>query len=442
VIHLNEGHSAFAPLEYARHLMTEHGLSFEQARMQSRSRTVFTTHTPVVAGHDRFSSDLMGKITWKYRESLGVTHEQLMDLGRVRPGDDHETFCMTVLALKTASRSNGVSFIHGQVSRQMWNQLWPDSPPQHVPIGHITNGINVLGWLAPPMRRLFDQYFTPDWKQRIGKEEVWQQIHAIPDEELWNTAMLLKARLLAFLPRLPHRAHPEGIKLDPRVLTIGFARRFAGYKRATLLLDDPDRFAKLLSDPARPVQIIFSGKAHPRDSIGQEMVKKVYRSLTDPRFSGKLVFIEDYDVNVARHLVQGVDLWLNTPRQAFEASGTSGMKVALNGGLNLSILDGWWPEGYDGNNGFGVRGSRNENDQVRDGHDREALYETLEQEVIPLYYKQDTEGVPGGWVHRMKEAMCTLGWRFSSDRMVIDYATHCYLPAGGISTCQMDAPFV
>jgi starch phosphorylase len=422
--------------------MEEHGLSFEMAQQQAGSRAVFTTHTPVAAGHDRFSSDLIGRMTWQFRESLGLTHEGFMDLGRIHPGDKNEPFCMTVLALKTASKSNAVSSIHGKVSRQMWSALWPDRSSHQVPIGHITNGICVLGWIAPAMKQLFHQYFPPDWEQRIGEEEVWRHIYSIPDEELWNTVLLLKTRQFEFLPRLPHRAHPKDAILDPRVLTIGFARRFAGYKRADLLLGDSDRLWKILANPERPVQIIFSGKAHPRDSIGKDLVKSVYQFVTEPRSAGKVIFIEDYDMNVCRHLVQGVDLWLNTPRQGHEACGTSGMKVALNGGLHLSILDGWWAEGYDGTNGFAIRGSRNENDNVRDAHDREALFKALEEEVIPLYYQQEGDGVPRGWVRRMKHAMCTLGWRFSADRMVMDYVMHCYKPAAGISTCQMNIPFV
>lgn len=442
VIHLNEGHCAFAPLEYARNLMEEHGISFESAIKQAGSRTVFTTHTAVSVAHDRFSSELIARMTGGYRESLGIGHEQFMNLGRTNPGIRNEPFCMTVFALKTASKSNAVSSIHGKVSRIMWGELWPGRSPQQVPVGHITNGISVLGWLAPPMKQLFHQYFPPDWEQRIGEEKIWLHIHSIPDEELWNTVLLLKTGLLEFLPRVPHRAHPRDSVLDPRALTIGFARRFAGYKRADLLLDDPDRLWKILSDQERPVQIIFSGKAHPKDNVGKDLVKKVYKFATKPRLAGKVVFIEDYDINVGRHLVQGVDLWLNTPRQEFEACGTSGMKVALNGGLNLSVLDGWWPEGYDGTNGFAIRGSRNEDNDIRDARDREEVFRALEEEIIPLYYKQDPEGVPRDWVCRMKQAMCTLGWRFSSDRMVMDYTNHCYKPAAGISTCQMNIPFV
>ena len=438
VIHLNEGHCAFAPLEYARNLMEEHGLAFQVAQKQAGARTVFTTHTPVPAGHDRFNSDLIGKKTWKFRESLGLTHEQFMDLGRVYPGDRNEPFCMTTLALKTASKANAVSSIHGQVSRQMWSNLWPNHSLKQIPIGHITNGINVLGWLAPAMRQLFHQYFPPNWEQKIGEKELWDHIYTIPDEELWNAVLLLKTRLIEYLARPPQSAHPQKIHFDPSALTIGFARRFAAYKRANLLLKDPERLLKILLNPKRPVQMIFSGKAHPKDDIGKALIREVYQFVLDPRVNGRVAIIEDYDINACRHLVQGCDIWLNTPRQGYEASGTSGMKVALNGGLNLSILDGWWPEGYDGTNGFAVRGSRNENNDIRDSRDREDFFKALEEEVIPLYYNQDEKGVPRGWVQRMKKAMSSLGWRFSSDRMVMDYTMNCYIPAAGISTCQMN----
>lgn len=442
VIHLNEGHCAFAPLEYARYLMQEHGIPFEAAKQQAGSRTVFTTHTPVPAGHDRFSSDLVGNMAWQFRESLGLTHEEFMDMGRVNPHDRSEPFCMTVLGLKVASKCNGVSSSHGKVTRRMWSALWPDRSLPEIPVGHITNGINVLGWLAPSMKDLFHRYFPPDWVDHIGEEEVWRHIDAIPDEELWNTILLLKIQMIEFLPRAPHRAHPRDLKLDPKALTIGFARRFAGYKRATLLLEDPERLTSMVNDVQRPVQIIFSGKAHPRDTFGKELVRQIHQFATKSRVAGRVVFVEDYDINVARHLVQGVDLWLNCPRRGFEACGTSGMKVALNGGLNLSILDGWWPEGYDGTNGFVVRGSRNENEEIRDSRDREDLFTVMEEEVVPEYYGQDGDGIPRSWLRRVKEAMSTLGWRFSSDRMVMDYVTHSYLPAAGISTCQMSSPFV
>ncbi|MDA8165163.1 MAG: alpha-glucan family phosphorylase [Desulfobacteraceae bacterium] len=445
-IHLNEGHCALAPLEYARHLMAEHGLSFEAARRQAAGRTVFTTHTPVAAGHDRFAPELVEHLLGSYRQELGIGPEELLALGRIDPQNRMESFCMTVLALKMASRANAVSSIHGKVSRDMWRGLTPERPCQEVPIGHITNGIHVLGWLAPLMQELFHRYFPPDWQQRIGREEVWLHIQSIPDEELWNTVLLMKTRFLRFLPREPHRAWPQNARLNPRALTIGFARRFAAYKRADLLLADPARLKKLLTDPARPVQMIFSGKAHPRDEEGGEMLGRVYRFATDPELRDRVVFIEDYDINVGRHLVQGVDLWLNTPVQGMEACGTSGMKVALNGGLNLSILDGWWPEGFDSTNGFAVSGSRHPDPAVRDGRDREAIFRALEEEVVPLYYRQEggeePNGVPHGWVAMLKRAMCTLGWRFSADRMVKDYTIHCYRPGAGISTAEMSTPFV
>jgi glycogen phosphorylase len=446
VLHLNEGHCAFAPLEYARHLQAEHGIDFASAWRQAGSRTVFTTHTPVAAGHDRFSGELMEQLLRSYRQELGIGQEEFLAMGRIDPANRQESFCMTTLALKAASRSNAVSSIHGKVSREMWRDLTSAGPRQQIPIGHITNGINVLGWLSPVMKELFHRYFPPNWQQHIGKEDVWLHIHSIPDEELWYTVLLMKTRMVCFLPREPQRACPREARLNPRALTIGFARRFAGYKRATLLLADPERLQRLVTNPEQPVQIIFAGKAHPRDESGRAMVMDVHRAVTDPRYEGRLVFIEDYDMNVCRHLVQGVDLWLNTPSQGQEACGTSGMKVALNGGLNLSILDGWWPEGYDGENGFAIRGSRNKDPEIRDALDREAVFRTLEEEVAPLYYRQEktgeSNGVPHGWVRMLKQAMCTLGWRFSADRMVKDYTLRCYQPVAGISTAEMNVPFV
>lgn len=442
VIHINEGHSAFAPLEYTRHLMRTHDISFEKAIKQAGSQSVFTTHTPVPAGHDSFPSDLMEKMAGKYRDSLGLSPNQFMDMGRVHPGDNGEPFNMTAFALRTASKSNAVSFKHGKLTRRMWNVLWPDYPHTHVPIGHITNGISVLGWLSPAMKNLFHRYCPAQWEKRIGEREIWDNISSIPDEELWDTILLLKNKLIRFLPRHPYRAHPREYNFDPQTLTLGFARRFTEYKRAALLMDDPERLLSLLNHPQHPLQMVFSGKAHPHDEVGKGLIKKVCQFAQDPRVQGRIVFIEDYDMNVARHMVEGVDLWLNNPREGLEACGTSGMKVALNGGLNLSILDGWWPEGYDGTNGFAVTGSMNENPDIQNKQDRESLFRVLEEEVIPLYYKRNAEDIPHQWLHRIKQAMSTLGWRFSADRMVMDYVRKAYLPAAGIITSHMDAPFV
>jgi starch phosphorylase len=447
VFHLNEGHSAFAPLEVIRTRMVEEGLSFEAALREVTSHTVFTTHTPLAAGHDRFPADLVEEHLGPLRDALGLSHERLLALGRVHPSDAAEPFCMTVLALRTAARANAVSALHGRVSRAMWSALWPGRAEDEVPIGHITNGVHAPTWLAAAMHALYDRHLGPDWERRSGEPEVWAGIAGVDDSELWETHQVLKARLLEFARRRcaaqgERRGEPAAAvqeareALSPDALAIGFARRFATYKRSTLLLRNVERLARLVNNPVLPVQLLFAGKAHPRDDPGKRLLQDVARLQRDPRFAGRLVFIEDYDMDVARHLVQGVDVWLNAPRRPLEASGTSGQKVVLNGGLNLSVLDGWWAEAYDGANGFAIgRGESHVNPEVQDARDAEALYDTLEREVIPLYYERDFDGLPRAWIARMKRAIRALGWRFNSNRMVMDYVRQCYLPAaGGLSS--------
>jgi starch phosphorylase len=448
VFHLNEGHSAFVPLEIIREKMNREGMSFAHAFKQVASQTVFTTHTPVIAGHDRFSPELVEEHLGPLRDELGLSRDQLLGLGRVRPADTSELFCMTVLALKLSRRANAVSALHGRVSRNMWSSLWPGRAEEEVPIGHITNGVHAPSWLAPAMHDLYDRNLGSDWASRSGEPEVWAGISRVVDGELWETHQVLKGRLIDFVrrrlarqyERRGDRAAVEAARqiLNPEALTIGFARRFATYKRATLLLylRGLDR---LLNDPARPVQIIFAGKAHPRDEPGKQLLREIVQLTKDPRFAGRVVFLEDNDIDVWRHLVQGVDVWLNTPRRPLEASGTSGMKVVLNGGLNLSVIDGWWAEAYDGSNGFAIgRGETHRDPEVQDARDAEDLYRTLEQEVIPLYYERDFDGLPRAWIARMKWAIRTLGWRFNSDRMVKDYLFQCYLHAAGGLSCDMD----
>jgi starch phosphorylase len=447
VLHLNEGHSGFATLEVVRERMSVEGLDFATALRRVAARTAFTTHTPVAAGHDRFPANLMEEMLGPLRDALQLSQEQLMGLGRVQPGNRAEPFCMTVLALKLSRRANAVSALHGGVSRAMWADLWPGRAEEEVPIGHVTNGVHVLSWLAPAMQGLYARHFGPDWDKRTGEPEVWAGIAGVEDGELWETHQTLKARLLDFVRRrvarqCEQRGEPaEKVEaarqvLRPGVLTIGFARRFATYKRATLLLRWRERLDRLVNDPGRPVQLVFAGKAHPQDEPGKRLLREAAQLSADPRFAGRIVFVEDYDIDVARHLVQGVDVWLNTPRRPLEASGTSGQKVVLNGGLNLSVLDGWWAEAYDGRNGFAIgRGEAHVRPEVQDERDVEALYRVLEQEVIPLYYDRDFDGLPRAWIARMKHAIRTLGWRFNSDRMVMDYVRHCYLPAaGGLSS--------
>jgi starch phosphorylase len=447
VLHLNEGHSAFAALQFIRDRMAAEGLGFDEALKRVASKIVFTTHTPVAAGHDRFAPDLIEEHLGPLREKLGLSSGDLMSLGRVETGNPNEPFCMTVLALKLSRRANAVSALHGEVSRAMWTSLWPGRSEDEVPIGHITNGIHVLSWLAQPMHDLYDRHLGPGWEKRSSEPEMWVTIEKVDDGELWETHQVLKSRLLDFVRRRAAACcesrgePPEAIEearqaLSPDALTIGFGRRFATYKRANLLLGDLNRLARLISNSVMAIQFVFAGKAHPRDDPGKQVLQTVARLTRDPRFAGRLVFVEDYDINVARHLVQGVDIWLNSPRRPLEASGTSGQKVVLNGGLNLSVLDGWWAEAYDGSNGFAIdEGETHSSAEVQDRRDMAALFDVLEKVVLPLYYDRDFDGLPRKWIARMKRAIRTLGWRFNADRMVMDYVRQCYLPAaGGLSS--------
>jgi len=450
VYHLNEGHSSFATLEAIRERMKDDGKSFDDALREVAKHTVFTTHTPVPAGHDRFDSGLIEEHLGPLRDELGISLEQLMGLGRVEPRNEHEPFCMTVLGLKLSRQANAVSCLHGHVTRRMWAHLWPWRVEEEIPIGHITNGVHIWTWLAYQMQQLYDRQFPAGWYHRVGEPEVWQHIHNVDPGELWETHHALKNLLLAFVRRRVSRQcrrrgeSDEVVEaarniLDPDVLTIGFARRFATYKRADLILTDLDRLAKTVNHPQRPIQIIYAGKAHPADQPGKELIRKIANLRRDPRFAGRVVFVEDYDINVCRHLIQGVDVWLNNPRRPLEASGTSGQKAVLNGGLNLSILDGWWAEAYDGSNGFAIgKGTSHVTDRITDARDALALYEALEQEVVPLYYDRDIDGLPRQWIKRMMNSISSLAWRFSADRMVADYVRHAYLPAAGGLSCEMN----
>lgn len=449
VYHLNEGHSVFATLEAIRERMYNDGLSFDNALREVAQHTVFTTHTPVPAGHDRFDGGLIEEHLGPLRDQLRISYEQLMGLGRVEPHNEGESFCMTVLGLKLSRRANAVSELHGHVSRRMWAHLWPWRVEEEIPIGHITNGVHVPSWLAWQMLQLYDRNFTVGWLPRMGEPEVWQGIHQVDPGELWEVHYALKNLLLAFVRRRVSRqcrrrgesdavVEASRTLLDPNVLTIGFSRRFATYKRADLIFSDAERLAKLLNDPAKPVQIVFSGKAHPADEPGKQLIKKIANARHDERFANRVVFIEDYDINVCRHLIQGVDVWLNNPRRPLEASGTSGQKVVLNGGLNFSVLDGWWAEAYDGHNGFAIgKGTSHVSDQISDQRDGQALYETLENEVIPMFYDRDVDGLPRLWIQRMMNSISTLAWRFSAHRMVMDYVKSAYLPAAGGISCDM-----
>ncbi len=449
VYHLNEGHSAFAVLEAIRTRMEDEGLTFEQAAPVVYREVVFTTHTPVPAGHDRFNAGLVEEHLGPLRDSLGLSLDRLMAIGRENPSNPHEDFCMTVLGLKVSRRANAVSGLHGHVSRAMWKGLYPDKSEDAVPIGHITNGVHVPTWLAPQMFRLYDRHLGTNWHEHGSEPRIWEGIENVDDGELWETHLSLKQRLLEFVrTRATEQAERRGEQLElrqrlgrilsPDALTIGFARRFATYKRANLILADIEKLAALANDPKRPVQFVFAGKAHPRDEPGKGVLQQVAQLMRDKKFSERFVFVEDYDINVGRHLVQGVDVWLNNPRRPLEASGTSGQKVVLNGGLNLSVLDGWWAEAYDGLNGFAIgTGRTHTNHDIHDARDRDDLYRVLVEEVIPLYYTRDRDGLPHGWIKRMKRTIRTLGWRFNADRMVMDYTLKCYVPAAGGTSSDM-----
>jgi starch phosphorylase len=443
VLHLNEGHSVFVVLEAIRDMMEGEGLSFGQAAREVARQVVFTTHTPVPAGHDRFHAGLLEEHLGPLRDAIGISHEELMGLGRENPSNPNEEFCVTVLGLRLSRRANAVSALHGEVSRAMWTGLYPDKSEEAVPIGHITNGVHVPSWLAPQMFRLYDRHLGPGWHEHSGESRIWERIVEISDGELWETHLSLKANLLEFVRARakeqsarrgedPDEVERMGRVLSPDALTVGFARRFATYKRANMLLQDIKQLAAMVNDPKRPVQFVFAGKAHPHDEPGKRMLQQIAELMRDPQFADRFVFVEDYDINVGRHFVQGVDVWLNNPRRPLEASGTSGQKVVLNGGLNLSILDGWWAEAYDGLNGFAIgTGKIHSDERIHDARDGDDLYRVLREQVIPLFYERDRDGLPLGWIKRMKRTIRTLGWRFNADRMVMDYTLKCYIPAAG-----------
>ncbi len=437
--HMNEGHSAFLVLELVRERVAA-GSTFDEAVEDVRGRTAFTTHTPVPAGHDRFPEGLIDKYFATYWPQLGLERQTFFALGG-HAQDGGETFGMTTLALRTTGRHNGVSRLHGQVAREMWAPLWPDRPVDEVPIGSITNGVHTGSWLARRMRDLYAAYLGPDWAERVDDPETWQNIEVIPDRELWESRRHLKRKLVAYARErvraawVEGRLHPvqvvaSGVLLDPYALTIGFARRFATYKRADLVLSDPERLLNLINQPDRPVQIVFAGKAHPADEPGKQLIQAVYREVKRAENGGRLVFLEDYDMNLARYLLQGVDVWLNTPRRPNEASGTSGQKAALNGALNFSVLDGWWPEAYNGLNGWAIgEGQTREDPDAQDAADADDLYRILEDEIIPLYYiERSADGLPGEWLRRVRESIRTIAPQFSMRRMLKEYVYQVYLP--------------
>ncbi len=433
VMHLNEGHCAFALLERARERVEEDGLDFHRAWVSTIRQSCFTTHTPVPAGHDRFGADLMERHLGWLREKLRLDHVGFMGLGRVNPADEGETFCMTVLCLKGSSKHNGVSNLHGRVSREMWQGLWPGRPLDEIPIGHVTNGVHLGTWMAPVLARLFEKELGRDWEHRLARDPASVKgIQGLHPGELWETHVLLKHNLIqAVREHLAKSDRRRGEEpgdmrkvLDPAKLTIGFSRRFATYKRATLLLDDIEALKAMVDDPACPVQFIFAGKAHPADEPGKKLIQQLFKLSRTKEFFGKLVFVEDYDIGISRYLVQGVDVWLNNPERPLEACGTSGMKVSMNGNLNLSILDGWWDEAYD-------------DGSVQRGRDAASLMKVLREEVTPLFYDRGSDGIPRHWVRRMKHALESLVWRYSAGRQVKDYMERAYLPVAAATSCEL-----
>lgn len=448
IVHCNEGHSAFALLEWIRLHMVWEGVGFDKSRDHVGRRAIFTTHTPIPAGHDYFSPDLFREHLGYLQRELGLSARDFFGLGRINPDDPSEPFCMTVLTLKIAHRSNGVSALHGRVSRNMWRPLWGMRSEQEVPIGHVTNGVHVPSWIAPAMYQLLERHLGVRWTDHMEALLTRERLARISDEELWEAHQISKNRLIGFTRRrleaqAQYRGEPADRieearqRLDPNALTIGFARRFASYKRATLLFHDPDRLARIVGNDERPVQVLFAGKSHPANDIGKQYIQKLVAMAADPRFKGRIVFIENYDMGVGRHMVQGVDAWLNNPLKPLEASGTSGQKIVLNGGLNLSVLDGWWAEAYDGSNGFAIGyGGYHPDQEEQSRRDARHLYEALENEVIPTFYERNDRGIPHRWLEMVRWSIQTLGWRFSADRMVLDYFTQLYLPAAGAASCD------
>ena len=441
ICHMNEGHSAFLALERTRLLMAEHHVSFEEASLVAAAGNVFTTHTPVPAGNDYFAPDLIERYFAEYYPKLGLSSNEFMALGRIYATDLQEHFCMTVLALRLAANRNGVSKLHEVVSREMWAAIWPETPIDDVPITSITNGIHTRSWLSHDFHDLFDRYLGPRWIEDPTDYRTWQALDEAPPEEIWRRHERRRERLVAVARRLlreqlTRRGAPAAEvaageeALNPEALTIGFARRFASYKRALLLFRDEERLARLLNDPARPVQIILAGKAHPQDSAGKDLIRQIVHLARKEQFRRHIVFVEDYDLTLARYMVQGSDVWLNNPIRPLEASGTSGMKAAANGVLNCSVLDGWWDEAYTPDLGWAIgRGENYDDPNYQDEVESRALYDLLEHEVVPTFYDRGRENLPRRWIARMKAAITTIAPFYNTHRMVSEYANRFYVPS-------------
>ena len=439
--HMNEGHSAFLGLERVRELMTERGFAFEEALEAVWPTNIFTTHTPVPAGNERFDAGLMEKYFRSWPQILGISWKEFLGLGRIYTNDDHESFCLTVLALKFAAYANGVAKLHGVVSRDMWKGLWPGLPLDEIPIHHVTNGVHPRTWVSSGMTELLDRYFGPHFEEEPTDLAIWDRMDRISDEELWRTHERRRERLVAFARdrirehykrtgAVERRIRQAEDALSPYALTLCFARRFATYKRGNLLLRDPERLLRLVKDNDRPVQLIFAGKAHPNDMPGKDLIREIIHFAEKYEVTSRIVFIENYDMTVARYLTSGGDVWLNTPRRPMEASGTSGMKAAMNGVLNCSIMDGWWDEAYNPEVGWAIgHGEQYEDDQLQDDVESKALYDLLERDIVPLFYQRGRDGLPRDWIKRMKTCMREIGQSMSSHRMLMDYSNMFYFPA-------------
>lgn len=442
VYHMNEGHAAFSGIGRIMKLMRKRGLNYDEAKEAIIASTVFTTHTPVPAGNDRFERWLVEKYIAPVLGDSGISMDAIVSLGRENPANDKELFCMTVMALRLSAASNGVSKLHGDVSRKMWQNIWPNLPVNLVPIRSITNGIHIRTWISEEMRNLFDRYLGETWISKPGEDAVWKRIEHIPDSELWRTHERRRERMVGFVRRrLAEQLRRRGASeaelqqaeeaLDPEALTIGFARRFATYKRGALILRDEERLARILNNKECPMQIIIAGKAHPRDIEGKNIIKNIIHACGKDDFRRRLVFLENYDIDVARYLVQGCDVWLNTPRRPMEASGTSGMKASANGALNFSVLDGWWDEAYKPEVGWAIGAGENYEDQnIQDAVESRAIYDLLERDVVPLFYERGADNLPRGWVRKMKASMTTLNAEFNTNRMLREYTEKFYLPLG------------
>ncbi len=444
VFHINEGHAAFLALERVSNLRERYNVSFDEANRATAAGNIFTTHTPVPAGIDRFAPELIERYFSPYLHRLGLDAEGLLALGRGNVFDRGEWFSMAVLALRTSNYCNGVSRLHGQVSRSMWSNIWPGVPEPEVPIGHVTNGVHARSWLAPNLMKLFDRYLGPDWQLDPTDFETWNAIDEVPDEELWRTHCRQREKLITWCrKRIRKQMRARGLghdevekaaaALDPDIFTIGFARRFATYKRGTLLMHDPERLRALFNNKERPLQLLIAGKSHPADGPGKDLIRQLVKFASESDHLNRIVFLEDYDIEVARRLVQGCDIWLNTPRRGMEASGTSGMKAAMNGVINVSILDGWYDEGHDPNIGFSIgKGEAYDDPALQDAVESRALYDLLERQILPEFYHRDESSLPRKWIQRMKGSIRAYTPRFSTNRMVADYTEQFYLLAHGI----------